>query len=439
MKNPVNTYSKTGANLVVCLLLCGGCGKQISAENRKAIQPQPDPPKSVEKQSMDLPAPPNVQEVVANSGGEPEMLAGQEMSYALAKEAQTDFRAALRRVSSFYSGVAARNHASAMLVRTLCLERLDDLASYLKQMDSGEARQEALGLVASDWAAKDSLKLVNYALLKLEGKDKNSAATCGLSALIKLQKFDDVSAFIESMPYSRDRSWAIHQLSSSYGRQNLPGAMSWADSLQLDEDRVEAYRQLLPYISEQSGAIGLTEIANRFQNDSLRRNCIEFAVKTLSKQDNMNDAANWVKNLSPKERAWAELQLVQTAADRDLSGWTKYVVDGISPEAQGKAIVAIAQKQFIKSPIGAANWAMSLPEKLQGNAIVTVTGEWYSTDSIGLSDWITTLPVGRSKDRALATLASSLASSDKSAALDVANQISDAGRKRAVLGDLNAR
>ena len=39
---------------------------------------------------------------------------------------------------------------------------------------------------------------------------------------------------------------------------------------------------------------------------------------------------------------------------------------------------------------------------------------------------------------ALATLASSLSGSDKKAAIDVAKQINDAGRRKAVLGGLNA-
>ena len=432
-------YAVFGVGLITYVLVFVSCEKPSRIQNSTNQQLQTDVSQSVHAEGLPLPSPPADQEMAQEKTISTDVLSEQQVWESIVDGARADFSAALKQITSMFPSEGARNHARAKLVRALCQVKLDDLASYLKQIESGEAREEALGLVAADWAARDPVKLVNYALSHLDGKDKNSVAGTGVQAMIKNKKLDEVSFIIESMPYSKDRSWAIHQLSSSYGRQDLLGAISWADGLHLDEDRVEAYRQLLPYIAEQRGAFGLTEIANRFQDQDLRRNCIQLAVKALAQNDNLNQAVSWVKELPAKERVWAELQLVQTAADRDLAGWTKYVVEGISPGAQGQSIISIAQKQFNKSPSGAADWALSLPVKLQGDAIVTVVTEWYDTDSIALSEWINTMKAGAVKDRALGILASSLSRTDKNAAIDVAKKIGDVGRRNATLGDLNAR
>ncbi len=354
----------------------------------------------------------------------------------IASLADNDSAAALRMIEQFYFG-KTRIEKRERLVKELCSENLGRFADLLGQVKEVESHSAARMAVGMEWRQKDPAALAEYAEKQLRGIDRIELLYQAVEGLRGLRKPAEAAALLDKLPISSRRTEYVKDQVGWYAQENFDAAFQWVNSISLDHDRIVAYRELIPLIANRGGIAGLQQFLPKLAEPELRKTCIASIADTYLNKKDLDGACLWIDTLAAEEQGAAKLVVVVRSAAQDIPKWTNYALGIGSGQERAFAIDGICRQMAEKDPAAAGNWALQLPTDVQATALFALVQQWYSSDSAGLLTWIDTLSEGSNRDLALDYVSRKLSASDKEAAYQAAESISDPKKKSERLKQLD--
>lgn len=339
-----------------------------------------------------------------------------------------DFRAA-QKIINDYPGfnLYEKDRAIRDLAKDIGYNHLEKVVSLISELPSADAKNEIAQIVTLHWAETDSSALLAYAGKLAPGELKNYSYKALVSQSLKTDSFQDVAALLTAMPFSAARSSVISDASRIWSEKDINGALLWANSLSLSEDRRAAMLSAIPAIAIQKGATTLAEVANLSDDNSIKIACIQAMANLFPADIQAQKASEWVSSLPANLQSIAVSELLAKHGINNPNEWGE-LISSLKNQGQRQAemnnfVTMIAQSD----PQKAATFVMNISTPREQEAGIDIlVNKWYDVDSVALSSWIYSLSKGRVQDAALVKLAGKLLlSDDKEAAQEVVGDITD--------------
>lgn len=304
------------------------------------------------------------------------------------------------------------------------------ISKIIEHINSAELRKQAWAGFGYTAAQKTPVALFDYAANELTGSDKNTVMYQSIKGMLGSSHAVQTKKMIDTMPLSSARLDAIALVASSIAAENIPAAIEWAKSFNVPEDRDKALGALVSAVTKYQGLAGLDALLNETQNKGVRSQAVQEGVAIAARQGGIPLAAEWIAKLPPGSQGSAASLLIQSSAVEDSASWDKLFASIKNEGEQQQAVSAVAYKLSQKSPLSAAQWALTVPGNLRHAALGSLVISWYDIDSSQMSDWMSALPKGADRDFVLSRVAIHIAQSDKETASQLANQIADPTLKK---------
>ena len=325
-----------------------------------------------------------------------------------------------------------RDRRVADLLRMLCAERIEFLTDGLQYL-AAPTRASLIDSTTTTWARRDPRRLVSYAEASLTGDARSAALSRAASALGGQGDWALANETLARIPFSRAREQCIRALANAMGGGHVDEALKWIESFELPEERMIAAQAAIGKLKSQMSVEQLVQMANSTTNDSIRAMATTAIVeKTLDKD--VDSALRWAVELPAPAKAPAQRQVAEKLArENRIAEATSLALTIQAGEQRSWALDSIGRTLYASGPQAVAAWVATLKGDAQQRAAAGLVGRWYDSDSIAVSEWINRLPAGDTRDRAISTLVSRLATSDPAAALDAAKAIQNPRIKQGAL------
>ncbi len=297
------------------------------------------------------------------------------------------------------------------------------LADY--NIPPGAARDEMIGVIALDFAAKDPAGALAWAAGKLTGKDFETAS------VVALRQIDDVdpataAAYLAKIPDPAVIDRALPMILSNWGRQDPQAALAWAQALPADNatERNSAISSVMstwtPFDPAAAGNYVL-------QNLTADPSFVTLATQVATSWSNVDPqgAFNWA--LSLPTGGGARINSITTAlgalADVDpQAAWqdAQKLTGNNATRAEASVISAWANQQPGQAAVALQNLP---PGSNLDTATANVAKSWLTQDPNAASQWIDTLPQGSARDGAVTQIIATVGKNDPAAAFNWAVSI----------------
>ena len=352
------------------------------------------------------------------------------------------------------TGLAKRDYGQAVLwVRTnvevddqeLTLMKLAiaiaqaDLAQtdkVLKAIHANDLRSSARSEILRYWSTQDPDRLIEYADKHLSGESKNEGFEESIRVMIGRTDFKGAESAIFRMPYSARRTYSLENFANSWAANAPNDALRWASQLDMAEDRKSAVRAVITSFKNSSNTEALGNVVQNESDPQLLKMAVYNLAQVTTQSRGVAVANEWVTRLPDSLRTAALSGVIQTQALTDPEGAASAALGLKDMDLKQSMIKSILSLKVKEAPGEAAAWVLKLPSsELKMQVIPQLVGSWYVTNSLELSDWVNTLPKGDLRDEALSTLARSLVTSDRGAAMEAAQAISNADKRKNFVND----
>jgi hypothetical protein len=275
--------------------------------------------------------------------------------------------------------------------------KMDPKGAYLhyKTFPEGEMKMGAMGVIASELAAKDPQFLATE---------------------------------LANMPASRSRRGLIQELAQAWGQADVQRAYAWAQGLTEDPGRHDALAIICAQWAREDprqAAAKIDGVADRDFKTSL--------IATVAEQWGAQDpaaAVRWASALPESEKSLAVASLIEAWAHTDPPGAASYVTQLPAGEMQNRSAMAVVASWAAQDPGATAAWVLQFPDDtLRENGIRETVKDWISVNADDALGWTEKLPDGANKDIALASFADNAAYWSPERAAAVVGAIRDPKRR----------
>lgn len=205
---------------------------------------------------------------------------------------------------------------------------------------------------------------------------------------------------VQSITSPSGQAVVAGRVAAEMARNDVAGALTWAENLSQGTSRTEALRSVLDAWSgtdpaaAMAYAVGLP--ANQFRTDQIKRTVATWG------QQNPEAALLWTQSLEPgplKDGATAEALQMAVRVDPSRTGtWLDLI--------QGSSIPLHSANQIVNEwaavdGAAASQWATGLPSVGQADAFYSVIRGWAFGEPEAAGEWIESLTPGAGRDSAI--------------------------------------
>ena len=234
-------------------------------------------------------------------------------------------------------------------------------------------------------------------------------------------------AYLSSVEDPRTRMEMSRQVSQQFARQDLQGAIQWAEGLD-DETRKNAFGGIANTWGQQDPKAAL----EYFSQHQLMNEDGVMVNQVLPRWANQDPGAalEWARSLPEgKLQDRAVSNVIASMADNDPRSAVGMIAR-LPVEAQDDAAANLAGRWVNRDATAASEWAASLPEgDMKAKAGRNLVENWADRDMNKAVAWINKLPAGGSRDAAVSQFSRQVTDTDPAGAAEWASTISDAGQR----------
>lgn len=310
------------------------------------------------------------------------------------------------------------------------------LGQSILSMPPGPQRRQALHRLASRWGRIDPQAALRWSE-DLTGRDQFST----MEDILRHWSDEDPAAaadYVTRLPGSEHTLHLLRDLSHRWAESDRGSALEWSMALEDPALRMRAIRGVASSWAEHDPAGAAAFTTDSLETVNERHHVLEAVARRWGEQD-LESALQWARDLEPGDQQRATQSVLRLVAEHNPSEAASIYQDIAAELPQDGPISReyrhmaqeVARVWSSSSPVDAAQWALSLPERgsIQRGAVGDVTEQWMRIDSMAAGEWIRSLPAGETRDSASERVVHMTTNSDPGAAFAWAQSLSQDHRR----------